>query len=52
MLVGTQYETIYDASNDPDSLTFTKYGLTAGELYSFRVYAVNFNGWSEASDVL
>lgn len=50
MLVGTAYETVYDASNDPDATSYTKYGLTAGEEYTFIVYAVNFNGFSDASD--
>jgi hypothetical protein len=52
MLDGTSYSTVYDASNNPDALSYTKYGLTAGELYTFRVYAVNFNGLSDASSTV
>lgn len=52
MLVGTSYETIYDASNNPDALSFTKFGLIPGEQYTFRVYAVNFNGLSDPSDTV
>lgn len=28
------------------------YGLTTGEQYTFRVFAVNFNGWSVASSTI
>jgi len=31
MLEGTSYKTIYDASNNPDAMSFTKFGLTAGQ---------------------
>jgi hypothetical protein len=37
---------VYDASNNPDALKFEKYSLETGKKYTFRVFAVNFNGRS------
>jgi len=37
---------VYDASNDPDALSYTHFGVITGESYVFRVFAVNFNGRS------
>lgn len=37
---------IYDASTNPDALSYTHFGLVTGETYTFRTFAVNFNGRS------
>lgn len=49
---GTNYEVIYDGSADPDTTSYIVTGLEPGAYYQFRVYSHNFNGLSEASDVL
>lgn len=52
MLDGTVWNNIYDASNNPDADTFTMLGLVTGVEYSFRVFSVNFNGYSLPSSTL
>ena len=52
ILDGNSWVMAYDASSNPNALSYTHYGLTAGEEYSFRVFAVNFNGYSDASTTL
>jgi len=42
---------VFRAIFNPNALQATVFGLTAGKLYSFRVYAVDFNGDSNPSDV-
>lgn len=49
--IGGQYSLIYDGSSQPGITQFLKVGLTNGLKYSFRVYAVNFNGKSVFSDI-
>ena len=44
--VTDEWMDLLDASDDPDRLSHVKYGATTGETYSFRVFAVNFNGRS------
>jgi hypothetical protein len=46
-----QFTTIYDGSFVPGQTYFLKSGLTNGLPYRFRVYAVNFNGKSVASQI-
>mmetsp|Transcript_30242 Transcript_30242/g.29561 ORF Transcript_30242/g.29561 Transcript_30242/m.29561 type:complete len:230 (+) Transcript_30242:2732-3421(+) len=52
MLVESKWETIYDASTNPDALSHTQFGLNTGEEYLFKVNAVNFNGPSDDSSIL
>jgi hypothetical protein len=47
--LGSIFELIYDGSEDNNNLYYLKQGLTNGLLYTFRVYALNFNGMSVAS---
>mmetsp|Transcript_23477 Transcript_23477/g.36170 ORF Transcript_23477/g.36170 Transcript_23477/m.36170 type:complete len:167 (+) Transcript_23477:497-997(+) len=44
--ISDEWETILDASTDPDKLSHTEFGLVNLATYTFRVYAVNFNGMS------
>jgi hypothetical protein len=44
--VTDEWYDVLDASTDPDALSHTQYGAVTGETYSFRVFAVNFNGRS------
>lgn len=46
--VTDEWEDVLDASTDPDVLSHTQYGAMTGESYTFRVFAVNFNGRSTA----
>jgi len=48
---GGQFSTIFDGSFQPGVTEFKKTGLRNGLKYSFRVYAVNFNGQSDPSPV-
>jgi hypothetical protein len=52
MLSNSQWITVYDASTNPDASSFTLYGLTATEQYTFVIYSVNFNGLSDASSTV
>jgi hypothetical protein len=51
MLYGNTWVTVYDAEYNQDALSYTMFGLITNQQYSFRVYAVNFNGWSNPSSV-
>lgn len=42
---------VFEAINNPNALRATVYGLKTAKLYSFRVYAVDFNGNSKPSNV-
>lgn len=46
---GGQFSTIFDGSYQPGVYSFLKSGLRTGLRYTFKVYAVNFNGLSLAS---
>lgn len=46
---GGQFSTIYDGQANNAQLFHLQTNLTTGLLYTFRVYAINFNGDSEAS---
>lgn len=48
--LGSQFSLIYDGSEDNNNLEFLKEGLENGMLYTFRAYALNFNGMSVASE--
>jgi hypothetical protein len=48
--LGSQFSTIYDGSTNNGKLNYLKEGLTNGLLYTFRAYAINFNGISLASE--
>lgn len=48
---GGAYTTIFDGSYQPGVTYFLKTGLTNGLYYSFKVYAINYNGMSSASPV-
>ncbi len=48
---GGQFTTIFDGSSLPGQTSFVISGLTNGLKYSFKVYAVNFNGLSDPSPV-
>lgn len=41
---------MFNAQANPDALSATIQGLTPAKLYTFRVYSVNFNGKSLASN--
>ena len=51
MLQGNKWVTVYDAKYNQDALSYTMYGLTTCERYSFRVSSVDFNGMSIPSAV-
>ena len=46
---GGAYSKIFDGSYEPGVLDFTITGLTNGLQYNFKVYALNYNGYSSAS---
>jgi titin len=46
------YQVVYNGTNLPQVLSYTVTGLETGSRRSFRLYALNFNGVSEASDVV
>jgi hypothetical protein len=46
---GGQFTQIYDGSNENNNLFYLKSGLKNGLRYSFRAFAVNFNGISQPS---
>ena len=48
--LGSEFSLIYDGSQNNNDLFYLKRGLTNGLLYTFRAYAINFNGVSVASD--
>lgn len=48
--LGSQFSVIYDGSQDNNSFEYLKQGQTNGLLYTFRAYAVNFNGVSVPSE--
>lgn len=48
---GGQFETIYDGRSNNANLSYLKTELVTGMLHRFRVFAVNFNGESQASDI-
>jgi titin len=41
-----EWADVLDASQDADTLSYVHYGAVTGETYTFRVFAVNFNGRS------
>jgi uncharacterized membrane protein len=47
--LGSEFTRIYDGSSDNNNLMYLKQGLTNGLLYTFRVFAINFNGISDSS---
>lgn len=46
---GGSFSTIFDGSFQPGVTHFLKRGLTTGYKYTFRAYAINYNGLSLAS---
>jgi hypothetical protein len=42
---------VFDGSNNPNALSAAITGLTTHKLYKFRVFAVDFNGYSEPSEI-
>jgi len=44
--ISDEWVDILDASTDPDKLSHTEFGLVNEAIYTFRVFAVNFNGRS------
>jgi titin len=44
--VNDEWVDVLDASTDADRLAYVHYGAVTGETYTFRVFAVNFNGRS------
>ena len=49
---GGQFTQIYDGSNENNNLFHLKSGLKNGLRYSFRAFAVNFNGISQPSQIV
>jgi len=45
------WKVVFDASANPDALSTIVNGLVTAKLYQFRVYSINFNGKSQASDL-
>ena len=43
---------VFDGSSNPDALSAVVGSLQANTLYSFRVFAVDFNGLSMASSLV
>ena len=46
-----EYETIYDGQNLPQGTSFLVTGLETGTRWSFKLYALNFNGKSEPTNI-
>ena len=46
------WATVFDARTNPNALQATVPGLTSGRTYKFRVFALDFNGISEPSEVI
>lgn len=44
--VSDEWLDVLDASSDQDRLSYVYYGATTGQIYTFRAFAVNFNGRS------
>jgi hypothetical protein len=44
--ISDEWVDVLDASQDPDRRSHIWYGAVTGETYTFRVFAVNFNGRS------
>lgn len=42
---------VFEAPNDPNALSTFIYGLITHKFYKFRVFALDFNGYSEPSDI-
>lgn len=40
-LISDSWDLIYDGTNYPSTLTYTKTGLTAGKYYRFKISAIN-----------
>lgn len=49
LLADDVFTLIYDGANYPARLSFTKYGLTPGKYYRFKVTSMNKNGESAPS---
>lgn len=45
-----EYKTVYDGENLPQGTNYLVTGLETGTQWSFKLYALNFNGRSEPSD--
>ena len=52
MLEGSLWKDVYNAQYNQNALSFIKFGLITGEPYTFRVFAVDFNGKSDPSSSL
>lgn len=52
MLVDSLWVEVMNEVYNQNADTFTMFGLTTGKEYTFRVYAVNFNGKSDPSSTL
>jgi hypothetical protein len=44
--ISDEWVDVLDASTDADTLRYVHFGTVTGETYTFRVFAVNFNGRS------
>lgn len=42
--ISDEWVDVYDASTNPDANSYIWYGAITGEIYTFRAFAVNFNG--------
>jgi hypothetical protein len=52
LLDDDNWEVVFDAKYNPDALNATVRDLQSAKLYSFRVFAYDFNGISEPSEIV
>ena len=51
MLDDDNWVQVFDSVNNPDRLRATVFGLQSAKLYTFRVFAYDFNGPSQPSKI-